>query len=221
MLGDREMTITISRGWDLLSLYDRVRLVCDFVCLFCLPTRTARRWVGLPIYVLPVRRGSDAMSEVLVWMCERYPSLAPLLREQEEYLLSSLQKLDQVKVTHTQTHTHTHTHGGSAGGVVRDGDRAVVVAVVGAAHLDYVMMNWGAVVDRRRLVSSRYRRGGGVGAAGGGVGGKWVWICVGVVGLCVCGWFFYHIILFLSAPPLQQQQGVLMGKKGNPVGVAF
>ena len=131
------------------------------------------------------------MAEVLHFFSQRHPSLAPLEKEEGDYVLSSLQKLDQPLF-------------GREGGGARD--RAVVLAVVGASLVPYLQAHWGEVVDRRQLMS---RRGGGGGGRGGGRGGGgWAWPCVGVAVLVIVGFMLCQAILFLSAPP-QKTFGVV------------
>lgn len=65
----------------------------------------------------------------------RHPSLAPLAREGHDYLLSSLQKLDQPPSRSSSSSSHAWQK-------AQSGVRPVVLAVVGRSHLRYVQRNW-------------------------------------------------------------------------------
>jgi len=74
--------------------------------------------------------------QVFRGLVERYPSLSPLLTEQLDYVLSSLQRMDTPS---------------------SDGRRPLVVAVVGYGHMQHVLQNWDRQVDRRALASKDKR----------------------------------------------------------------
>ena len=203
VLGDRDLPITLSRAWHLLTFQERVALLAELALLSLppfLPARTACRLLGLSPPFLPIPRGSDATAEVLHFFSQRHPSLAPLEKEGGDYFMSSLQKLDQPRFGR-------EGEGREGGGA---GDRAVVLVVVGASLLPYLQAHWGEVVDRRRLVSLR---GGGGGRGRDGGGGGWAWPCVGLAVLVIVSYMLCQAILFLSAPPQKTYGSV---RKSNP-----
>ncbi len=83
----------------------------------------------------------------------RHPSLRPLAREGHDYLLSSLQKLDQAPTARASSYyTYTAAAAAPLGGEAAAAaaaaaqqamlPRPVVLAVVGRSHLSYVQRNW-------------------------------------------------------------------------------
>ena len=83
--------------------------------------------------------------QVLTLLSSRHPSLAPLMREQRDYILSSVQKLDAPKAMARWR---------------EPGERPVVLAVIGRGHVDYIIENWRISVDRRMLAARRHGWGG-------------------------------------------------------------
>jgi len=90
--------------------------------------------------------------QVTALLVARHPSLRPLAREGHDYLLSSLQKLDQAPTARASSYS-TYTAAGAAplGGEAAAAaaaaqqamlPRPVVLAVVGRSHLSYVQRNW-------------------------------------------------------------------------------
>lgn len=75
-------------------------------------------------------------------LSERCPSLGGMEREHQDYLLSSMQKLD----------SPASSSGGSRWSSVEE-ERPVVVVVMGKASAAYVQGHWSDPVDRKALVA--------------------------------------------------------------------
>lgn len=160
----------------------------------------------------------------------RHPSLRPLAREAHDYLLSSLQKLDQPP---SRSSYHYASSAASAPAAAAAGavdatsqpPRPVVLAVMGRSHLRYVERNWGAVIDRRRLLHPRMHvRRARAGATGGGGNAVLAWLgryalpLLFLLGLVAAGALMVRVILMLSAPP--HLKGLVTGRGGvGPAGV--
>lgn len=205
------------------------------------PSKRGRRRVS---YWFTFPNRSPAQPQVTALLVARHPSLRPLAREAHDYLLSSLQKLDQPPLRSSVAY-HYHsaavaTSGAATGpGIPGSGvdvtaqlPRPVVLAVVGRSHLRYVERNWGAVIDRRRLLNPRVHvrraRAGGGGAGGGGAGGgnavlawlgRYALPLIFLLGLVAAGALMVRVILVLSAPP--HLKGLVTGQGGGvgPAGV--
>lgn len=172
-------------------------------------------------------------AQVTTLLVARHPSLRPLAREAHDYLLSSLQKLDQPPSRSAAYHHHYASAAASAAAAAASGattgadasqlPRPVVLAVVGRSHLRYVQRNWGAIIDRRRLLNPRVHTVRRARSPGGGSGalawlGRFGLPLLFLLGLVAAGAFMVRVIVLLSAPP---HLGLVTGRPGGmgPAGV--
>ena len=172
-------------------------------------------------------------AQVTTLLVARHPSLRPLAREAHDYLLSSLQKLDQPPSRSVAYHHHYASAAASAAAAAASGattgtdasqlPRPVVLAVVGRSHLRYVQRNWGAIIDRRRLLNPRVHTVRRARSPGGGSGalawlGRFGLPLLFLLGLVAAGALMVRVIVLLSAPP---HLGLVTGRPGGmgPAGV--
>lgn len=117
VLGDRPLSITLSRLWAALSLWEKCRLLGTLL------------WTGLSMLDSEEMRAeiekmkeTDVLTEAIREVGKDFPSLlGPLINERDEYMTYIMHQLA--------------------------GKARIVVAVVGAGHLEGIKSNWESVID--------------------------------------------------------------------------
>lgn len=117
VLGDRPLSITLSRLWDALSLWEKCRLLVTLL------------WTGLSMLdseemrsEIEKMKDSDVLTEAIKEVGKDFPSLlGPLITERDQYMTYLMQELAE-KATK-------------------------VVAVVGAGHLEGIKKQWESEID--------------------------------------------------------------------------
>lgn len=146
VFGDRDFLRSTKRAWDALSIYQRLALLMDLLSFGLMPrplARVLRRNAGGES-----RDGEDSWARILRHFATRYPALAFLQVEHEQYLLSSLSRLDKP--------LHSLCPVPDVLGDKELGDRRpCVLAVLGTTYASSVVRDWGQSVDRRELVNVR------------------------------------------------------------------
>jgi len=143
VLGDRDILRTVGRAWGLLSFCERLALLLEFGVCAVLPVSIAMKLFGAVPEQGP--GANDAFTCILSHFGARFPRLGVLGWEHEEYVVSSLIRLDAPLRTLCPAH---------------DGPdrRPRVLAILGASAAQAVDRKWGGTVgtclsdaDRREL----------------------------------------------------------------------
>jgi pheromone shutdown protein TraB len=117
VLGDRPLSITLSRLWSALSLWEKCRLLGTLV------------WTGMSMLdsdemrsEIEKMKDSDVLTEAIKEVGKDFPSLlGPLITERDQYMTYIMQRLA--------------------------GKATKVVAVVGAGHLEGIKKHWDSEID--------------------------------------------------------------------------
>jgi pheromone shutdown protein TraB len=117
VLGDRPLSITLSRLWAALSLWEKCRLLGTLL------------WTGVSMLdsdemrtEIEKMKDSDVLTEAIKEVGKDFPSLlGPLITERDQYMTFIMQELA--------------------------GQATKVVAVVGAGHLEGIKAHWDSEID--------------------------------------------------------------------------